>query len=120
MCFYRRNGQQIFHYTTDVKKLKLMVNVSNVPSQDRKAEDAYSAFLNVTIPTSLSFSSLNPKVRSKDVLRNYTLVPSTVLNTQSITVSHVIVYIKDYLLADHDPDLDPGLITSGNVSHKLI
>ncbi|XP_016343161.1 integrin alpha-3-like [Sinocyclocheilus anshuiensis] len=59
--FPTRNGQQIFHYTTDVKKLKLMVNVSNVPSQDKKAEDAYSASLNVTIPTSLSFSSLNPK-----------------------------------------------------------
>ncbi len=116
MCFYRQNGQQILNYTTDVKKLKLLVNVSNVPSQDRKAEDAYSASLNVTIPTALSFSSLNPRVSLKDVLRNDTLVLSTVLNTQYITVSHVIVYIKDY----HDPDLDPELITSGNVSHKLI
>ncbi|XP_026120642.1 integrin alpha-3-like [Carassius auratus] len=60
--FPTRNGQQIFLYTTDVKKLKLMVNVSNVPSQDRIAEDAYSAFLNVTFPTSLSFSSVNPKI----------------------------------------------------------
>uniref|UniRef100_A0A671QXZ1 Integrin alpha-3-like n=1 Tax=Sinocyclocheilus anshuiensis TaxID=1608454 RepID=A0A671QXZ1_9TELE len=76
--FPTQNGLQIFHYTTDVKKLKLMVNVSNVKSQDRKAEDAYGALLNVTIPTSLSFSSLNPKVKSIDVLRNYTLVPSTV------------------------------------------
>uniref|UniRef100_A0A672T3M4 Integrin, alpha 3a n=1 Tax=Sinocyclocheilus grahami TaxID=75366 RepID=A0A672T3M4_SINGR len=72
-----QNGLQIFHYSTEVKKLKLMVNVSNVKSQDRKAEDAYGALLNVTIPTSLSFSSLNPKVRSIDVLRNYTFVPST-------------------------------------------
>ncbi|XP_077069125.1 integrin alpha-3 isoform X2 [Siphateles boraxobius] len=56
-----RNGLQIFHYTTDVRKLKLMVNVFNMESQDRKAEDAYSALLNVTIPSSLSFSSLNPK-----------------------------------------------------------
>ncbi|XP_058624689.1 integrin alpha-3 isoform X1 [Onychostoma macrolepis] len=61
MPFPTRNGQQIFHYSTDVKKVKLMVNVSNVPTQDRKAEDAYGASLNVTIPTSLSFSSLNPK-----------------------------------------------------------
>uniref|UniRef100_A0A673NND2 Integrin, alpha 3a n=1 Tax=Sinocyclocheilus rhinocerous TaxID=307959 RepID=A0A673NND2_9TELE len=73
-----QNGFQIFHYTTDVKKLKLMVNVSSVKSQDRKAEDVYGALLNVTIPTSLSFSSLNPKVKSIDVLRNCTLVPSTV------------------------------------------
>lgn len=94
-----------------------MVNVSNVPSQDRIAEDAYSAFLNVTFPTSLSFSSVNPKVRSIDVLRNVTLVPSAV---QSMTVSQVIVYIKDDQLADHDSDLDPKLIMSGNVSHKLI
>ncbi|XP_043091202.1 integrin alpha-3 [Puntigrus tetrazona] len=61
MPFPTRNGQQMFHYSTDVKKLKLMVNVSNVQSQDKKAEDAYGASLNVTIPTSLSFSSLNPK-----------------------------------------------------------
>ncbi|XP_073695670.1 integrin alpha-3 [Garra rufa] len=59
--FPTRDGHQVFHYTTDIKKLKLMVNVSNVPSQDRKGEDAYGALLNVTIPTSLSFSSLNPK-----------------------------------------------------------
>ncbi|XP_059414329.1 integrin alpha-3 isoform X2 [Carassius carassius] len=59
--FPTQNGLQIFHYTTDVKKLKLMVNVSNVKSQDRKAEDAYGALLNVTIPSSLSFSSLKPK-----------------------------------------------------------
>lgn len=72
VCFYRRNGLQIFNYTTDIKKLKLMVNVFNIESQDRKAEDAYSAVLNVTIPSSLSYSSLNPKVRSLDVLRNYT------------------------------------------------
>jgi len=76
VCFYRRDGVQIFHYTTDMKKLKLMVNVSNIESQDRKAEDAYRALLNVTIPSSLSYSSLNPKVRSLDVLRNYTSVLS--------------------------------------------
>ncbi|KAK9977874.1 hypothetical protein ABG768_019661 [Culter alburnus] len=59
--FPTRNGQQMFSYTTDVKKLKLMVNVSNVESQNRKAEDAYRALLNVTIPSSLSYASLNPK-----------------------------------------------------------
>ncbi|XP_048051119.1 LOW QUALITY PROTEIN: integrin alpha-3 [Megalobrama amblycephala] len=59
--FPMRNGQQMFHYTTDVKKLKLMVNVSNVESQNRKAEDAYTAVLNVTIPSSLSYVSLNSK-----------------------------------------------------------
>ncbi|KAK7167892.1 hypothetical protein R3I94_002072 [Phoxinus phoxinus] len=59
--FPMRNDLQIFHYTTDIKKLKLMVNVFNIESQDRKAEDAYMAILNVTIPSSLSFSSLNPK-----------------------------------------------------------
>lgn len=54
----------MFDYTTEVKKLKLMVNVSNVESQNRKAEDAYGAVLNVSIPSSLSYASLNPKVRS--------------------------------------------------------
>lgn len=59
--FPMQNDLQIIQYTTDLKKLKLMVNVSNIESQDRKAEDAYRALLNVTIPSSLSFSSLNPK-----------------------------------------------------------
>uniref|UniRef100_A0A8C2GE82 Integrin, alpha 3a n=1 Tax=Cyprinus carpio TaxID=7962 RepID=A0A8C2GE82_CYPCA len=81
--FPTQNGLQIFHYTTDVKKLKLMVSVSNVKSQDRKGEDAYGALLNVTIPSSLSFSSLNPKVRSIDVLRNYTFFG--VISTIEIT-----------------------------------
>lgn len=85
VCFCRRNGQQMFSYTTDVKKLKLMVNVSNVESQNRKAEDAYRALLNVTIPSSLSYASLNPKVRSLDVLRNYTSVLSC--NSQRSPVS---------------------------------
>lgn len=61
MPFATQNGQQFFSYSTKVNKLKLMVNVSNVPSQDRKAEDAYSASLNVTFPPSLSFSSQNSK-----------------------------------------------------------
>ncbi|XP_051744564.1 integrin alpha-3 isoform X2 [Ctenopharyngodon idella] len=59
--FPTQNGHQMFHYSTDKKKLKLMVNVSNVESQNRKAEDAYRALLNVTIPSSLSYASLNPK-----------------------------------------------------------
>ncbi|KAL0197445.1 hypothetical protein M9458_005985, partial [Cirrhinus mrigala] len=56
-----QDSHQVFSYTTDKKKLKLMVNVSNVHSQNRKGEDAYGAFLNVTIPTSLSYSSAKPK-----------------------------------------------------------
>ncbi|KAL1278310.1 hypothetical protein QQF64_024983, partial [Cirrhinus molitorella] len=59
--FPTRGSHQVFNYTTDIKKLKLMVNVSNVPSPDRKGEDAYRAILNVTIPSSLSYSSLSPK-----------------------------------------------------------
>ncbi|TRY90738.1 hypothetical protein DNTS_004507 [Danionella cerebrum] len=59
--FPTNNDLQILHYTPDMRKLKLLVNVSNVPSEDRKAEDAYNALLNVSIPTTLSFSSLNPK-----------------------------------------------------------
>ncbi|KAA0705593.1 Integrin alpha-3 CD49 antigen-like family member C [Triplophysa tibetana] len=59
--FPTQDGRQIFLYTAEEKKLRLMVNVTNFPSDDRRAENAYSAVLNVTIPTSLSFSSLSPK-----------------------------------------------------------
>ncbi|XP_057202203.1 integrin alpha-3 isoform X2 [Triplophysa rosa] len=59
--FPTQDGRQVFLYTAEVKKLRLMVIVTNFPSEDRRAENAYSAVLNVTIPTSLSFSSLSPK-----------------------------------------------------------
>ncbi|XP_051573114.1 integrin alpha-3-like [Myxocyprinus asiaticus] len=65
--FPMQNGRQIFSYTFDMKKLRLMVIVSNIPSEDRIAEDAYSALLNVTFPTSLSFSSLSPKNLSAEL-----------------------------------------------------
>ncbi|XP_051994348.1 integrin alpha-3-like [Xyrauchen texanus] len=65
--FPMQNGRQIFNYTFDTKKLRLVVTVSNIPSEGRIAEDAYSALLNVTFPTSLSFSSLSPKNLSAEL-----------------------------------------------------
>nr|XP_055049279.1 integrin alpha-3 isoform X2 [Misgurnus anguillicaudatus]XP_055049282.1 integrin alpha-3 isoform X2 [Misgurnus anguillicaudatus] len=59
--FPTQDGKQMFQYTTEVKKLRLMINVTNTKSGDKIAENAYSALLNVTIPPSLSFSSLSPK-----------------------------------------------------------
>ncbi|KAG5280203.1 hypothetical protein AALO_G00086170 [Alosa alosa] len=59
--FQVEDGHQIFKYNADVKKLKMLINVTNIPSDGRLAEDAHNTVLNITTPTSLQFSAVNPK-----------------------------------------------------------
>ncbi|KAM4598215.1 LOW QUALITY PROTEIN: integrin alpha-3-like, partial [Polymixia lowei] len=53
-------GVQLFHYDSSIKKLFLVVEVTNLPLLGRPAEDAYSAVLNITIP-SLKYSGVRTK-----------------------------------------------------------
>ncbi|KAM4624015.1 integrin alpha-3b [Polymixia lowei] len=60
---YRREGKhQVLQYNNNVKKVNLMVEVTNLPAQGKPAEDAHQAMLNITIPDTLRYSG----VRSKD------------------------------------------------------
>ncbi|XP_046894266.1 integrin alpha-3-like isoform X1 [Hypomesus transpacificus] len=56
--FPSREGQQVFQYSTSVKKLLLVVHVTNSPSPGQPAEDAHNALLNMTIPPSLLYSGV--------------------------------------------------------------
>uniref|UniRef100_A0A8C5TXG3 Integrin subunit alpha 3 n=1 Tax=Malurus cyaneus samueli TaxID=2593467 RepID=A0A8C5TXG3_9PASS len=56
----RVNGTQVLHYSRDVRKLHLSVNVTNVPTGPWDGEDAHEALLNVTAPASLLPSSVRP------------------------------------------------------------
>ncbi|NXQ53434.1 ITA3 protein, partial [Anthoscopus minutus] len=56
----RLNGTQVLHYSRDVRKLHLSINITNVPTTPWNGEDAHEALLNVTVPPSLLPSSVRP------------------------------------------------------------
>ncbi|XP_031147162.1 integrin alpha-3b [Sander lucioperca] len=56
---YLRHGEsQILPFNSNVKKIGLMVNVTNSPDKGKLGEDAHQAMLNVTIPDTLSYSAV--------------------------------------------------------------
>ncbi|XP_044193491.1 integrin alpha-3b [Thunnus albacares] len=60
---YPRQGKfQVLQFSSDMKIIRLMVEVTNFPSRGKVAEDAHQAMLNVTIPDALRYSG----VRSTD------------------------------------------------------
>lgn len=62
MSLYSHDGHQILQYSANVKKVMLVVEVTNFPSPGKPAEDAHNAMLNVTIPPSLIYSAFRSKV----------------------------------------------------------
>ncbi|KAF4106880.1 hypothetical protein G5714_012870 [Onychostoma macrolepis] len=52
---------QTMEFTSNIKKLVMMVEVTNTPDGDRQAEDAHQAMLNITIPPSLKYSGVRPQ-----------------------------------------------------------
>ncbi|XP_062298399.1 integrin alpha-3b [Scomber scombrus] len=60
---YPRQGKfQVLQFSSNIKIVQLMVEVTNIPSEQKLAEDAHQAMLNVTIPNALIYSA----VRSTD------------------------------------------------------
>ncbi|XP_072524174.1 integrin alpha-3b isoform X1 [Salminus brasiliensis] len=55
-----RKGQTM-EYNNSIKKLTLLVEVTNLPEQGREAEDAHQAVLNITIPPTLKYSGWRPQ-----------------------------------------------------------
>ncbi|XP_041123058.1 LOW QUALITY PROTEIN: integrin alpha-3-like [Polyodon spathula] len=51
-------GKQMLQYSPDVKKLLLIVNVTNVRTNTREAEDTHQAILNITLPSTLQYSGV--------------------------------------------------------------
>ncbi|XP_010892798.2 integrin alpha-3b [Esox lucius] len=58
----RKAFQQVLNYISSVKKIMLLVYVTNLPNPRKVAEDAHQAMLNITIPSTLRYSG----VRSPD------------------------------------------------------
>lgn len=59
---YRQGKFQVLQYNSKVKVVRLMVEVTNVPSPGKLAEDAHQATLNVTIPDALKYSAVRSPV----------------------------------------------------------
>ncbi|KAJ8404405.1 hypothetical protein AAFF_G00341780 [Aldrovandia affinis] len=69
--FPSKNGRQVMQYDTGVKKVKLLVEVTNQQAPGRLAEDAHEAMLNITILPALHFSGVRPtnvKCKMEDTL----------------------------------------------------
>ncbi|XP_054615008.1 integrin alpha-3-like [Dunckerocampus dactyliophorus] len=60
-------GRQVWFYHGSVERLLLQVNVSNVPSPRRPAEDAHNTVLNISVPQSLVYSGVRTKVGPQEV-----------------------------------------------------
>ncbi|KAK3559941.1 hypothetical protein QTP86_029543, partial [Hemibagrus guttatus] len=57
----RVDDRQTMEYNSSIKKLMLLVEVSNIPESGREAEDAHQAMLNITVPTTLIYSGFRSK-----------------------------------------------------------
>ncbi|KAK3520815.1 hypothetical protein QTP70_032382 [Hemibagrus guttatus] len=59
-----QDGNQVLRYDSSIKKLLLLVNVTNFPSPVRLAEDAHNTELNVSISSSLRYSAVRSETSS--------------------------------------------------------
>lgn len=57
---YNPFPSQTLEFSSNVKKLVLMVEVSNTADENKPAEDAHQATLNISIPYSLKYSGVRP------------------------------------------------------------
>ncbi|XP_067225800.1 integrin alpha-3b isoform X1 [Chanodichthys erythropterus] len=49
---------QTMEFNSNIKKLVMMVEITNMPDEGRQAEDAHQAMLNITIPPTLKYSGV--------------------------------------------------------------
>ncbi|XP_053540958.1 integrin alpha-3b isoform X4 [Ictalurus punctatus] len=55
------DNRQMMEYNSSIKKLVLLVEVSNMPESGREAEDAHHAMLNITVPPTLTYYGFRSK-----------------------------------------------------------
>ncbi|XP_078808186.1 integrin alpha-3-like [Oryzias latipes] len=77
--FPQNQGCQMLQYNDDIKRLFLQVNVTNLPSVGRPAEDAHSTYLSVRIPPSLVYSGVQSQ---EDITVPECSVEATVLTCE--------------------------------------
>lgn len=59
---YRKGKLQVLQFSNDIKIIRLMVEVTNFPTDGKLAEDAHQAMLNITIPDALKYSGVRFEV----------------------------------------------------------
>lgn len=60
---FRRDGMQIFQYNRNMRIIiGLKVDVTNLKSPGKVAEDAHQTMLSVTIPNTLKYAGVRPPV----------------------------------------------------------
>lgn len=61
--FVRSQGKrQLLQYSSNVKKVVLLVEITNVPGPGKVAEDAHQAMLNISTPSTLRYSGVRSHV----------------------------------------------------------
>lgn len=62
IVFCRQDKFQVLEFYSNMKIIRMMVEVTNVPSRGRLAEDAHQAMLEVSIPEALRYSGVRSAV----------------------------------------------------------
>lgn len=63
---YSQGNHQLLQYSNNVKKMMLLVEVTNLPGPGKVAEDAHQAMLNVSIPSTLRNSGVRSQVHPSE------------------------------------------------------
>ncbi|XP_051958979.1 integrin alpha-3-like [Xyrauchen texanus] len=74
--FPSQGDSQIMEFNSNIKKLVMIVMVTNMPDGDREAEDAHQAKLNITIPHTLKYSGVRTQARCDIEYSNETVICS--------------------------------------------
>lgn len=68
MCVSRREDHQVLLYDGSVQRLFLQLNISNLASSIRAAEDAHNVALKISVPETLVYSGVRTKVEEMEII----------------------------------------------------
>ncbi|XP_034049610.1 integrin alpha-3b isoform X2 [Thalassophryne amazonica] len=72
--FPRDDAVQVLQFNSSVKKILLMVEVTNLPAPGKLAEDAHQAALNITIPDALRYSAVRSQNHDVECIFDDTVI----------------------------------------------
>lgn len=79
MC--RQGESQVLQFHSNMKIIKLKVEVTNLPAPGKLAEDAHETILNVTLPDALRYSGVRSEVRPLEGSRGFRNVHFLVISS---------------------------------------
>uniref|UniRef100_A0A8C3B372 Integrin, alpha 3b n=1 Tax=Cyclopterus lumpus TaxID=8103 RepID=A0A8C3B372_CYCLU len=84
----------ILQFSSSIKIIRLMVNVTNFPAQGKLGEDAHQAMLNVTIPDALRYSGVRSAVRPLEGIP-FPKDHRHAMGTEVVNVTALHLYLHD-------------------------